>query len=88
MRFQADQLAYQNEHDRIVSMRFYLVGVVLCSIALILFLMFSWKKIFRLKRSKQKQEVMKLKSERAIRRKNMFPFQLLKLINDTFINQS
>lgn len=72
MRFQADQLAYQNEHDRIVSMRFYLVGVVLCSIALILFLMFSWKKIFRLKRSKQKQEVMKLKSERAIRRKNMF----------------
>lgn len=72
MRFQADQLAYQNEHDRIVSMRFYLAGIMVCSIALILFLIFSWKKIFRLKRSKQQQEAMKLKSERAIQRKNMF----------------
>ena len=71
-RFQADQLAYQNEHDRIVSMRFYLAGIVVCSIALILFLIFSWKKIFRLKHSKQQQEAMKLKSERAIQRKNMF----------------
>ena len=27
-RFQADQLAYQNERDRIVSMRFYLAGII------------------------------------------------------------
>lgn len=71
-RFQADQLAYQNEYDRIVSMRFYLAGIVICSIALILFLIFGWKKIFRLKHSKKQQEAMKLKAERAIQRKNMF----------------
>lgn len=71
-RFQADRLAYQNEYDRIVSMRFYLVGVVVCSLALILFLAFGWKKIFRLKRSRRQQEAMRQKAERAIRRKNMF----------------
>ena len=71
-RFQADRLAYQNEYDRIVSMRFYLVGIVVCSLALILFLAFGWKKIFRLKRSRREQEAMRQKAERAIRRKNMF----------------
>lgn len=71
-RFQADQLAYQNEKDRIASMRFYLAGFVACSALLILFLFLGWKKIFRLKRSKQRQEVMKQKAEKAIRRKNMF----------------
>lgn len=71
-RFQADRLAYQNEYDRIVSMRFYLVGIVVCSLALILFLVFGWKKIFRLKRSRRQQEAMRQKAERAIQRKNMF----------------
>lgn len=71
-RFQADQLAYQNEHDRLVSMRFYLAGILLCSILLILFLFLSWKKIFYLKRSVQRQEAMKLKAKSAIQRKNLF----------------
>lgn len=71
-RFQADQLAYQNEHDRLVSMRFYLVGIVLCSVLLILFLFLSWKKIFYLRRSVQRQEAMKLKAKSAIKRKNLF----------------
>lgn len=71
-RFQADQLAYQNEKDRIASMRFYLAGFVACSALLILFLLLGWKKIFRLKRSTQRQEVMKQKAEKAIQRKNMF----------------
>lgn len=71
-RFQADRLAYQNEHDRIVSMRFYLAGSTVCSVTLILFLVYGWKKIFRLKRSRRQQEAMRQKAERAIQRKNMF----------------
>ena len=71
-RFQADQLAYQNEQDRLVSMRFYMGGIVLCSMLLILFLILSWKKIFYLKRSVQRQEAMKVKAKSAIQRKNLF----------------
>lgn len=54
-RFQADQLAYQNEHDRLVSMRFYMAGIVVCALFLVLFIVLSWKKIFRLKRSQQRR---------------------------------
>ena len=70
--FQADQLTYQNEQDRLFSYRFYLGGIIICTIALFLFLYFSWKKIFRLKESKRSQECMIQKAERAIKKKNMF----------------
>ena len=46
-RFQADQLAYQNERDRIVSMRFYLAGITVSVLFLIFLLVLGWKKIFR-----------------------------------------
>ena len=42
--FRADQLTYQNEQDRLFSYRFYLGGIIICTIALFLFLYFSWKK--------------------------------------------
>ncbi len=71
-RFQADQLAYQNEHDRIVSMRFYLAGITVSVLFLIFLLVLGWKKIFRLKRSQIRQEAMKEKAVQAIQRKNMF----------------
>lgn len=71
-RFQADQLAYQNERDRIVSMRFYLAGITVSVLFLIFFLVLGWKKIFRLKRSQMRQEAMKEKAVQAIQRKNMF----------------
>lgn len=71
-RFQADQLAYQNEHDRIVSMRFYLTGIIVSVLFLIFLLVLGWKKIFRLKRSQMRQEAMKEKAVQAIQRKNMF----------------
>ena len=71
-RFQADQLAYQNEHDRIVSMRFYLAGIIVSVLFLIFLLVLGWKKIFRLKRSQIRQEAMKEKAVQAIQRKNMF----------------
>lgn len=71
-RFQADQLAYQNEHDRIVSMRFYLIGIIVLVLLLIFLLVLGWKKIFRLKRSQMRQEAMKAKAVQAIQRKNMF----------------
>ena len=71
-RFQADQLAYQNERDRIVSMRFYLAGIIVCVLFLIFLLVLGWKKIFRLKRSQMRQEAMKEKAVQAIQRKNMF----------------
>lgn len=71
-RFQADQLAYQNERDRIVSMRFYLVGIIVSVLFLIFLLVLGWKKIFRLKRSQIRQEAMKEKAVQAIQRKNMF----------------
>lgn len=71
-RFQADQLAYQNEHDRIVSMRFYLAGITVSVQFLIFLLVLGWKKIFRLKHSQMRQEAMKEKAVQAIQRKNMF----------------
>lgn len=71
-RFQADQLAYQNERDRIVSMRFYLAGIIVSVLFLIFLLVLGWKKIFRLKRSLMRQEAMKEKAVQAIQRKNMF----------------
>lgn len=71
-RFQADQLAYQNERDRIVSMRFYLAGIIVSVLFLIFLLVLGWKKIFCLKRSQMRQEAMKEKAVQAIQRKNMF----------------
>ena len=71
-RFQADHLAYQNERDRIVSMRFYLAGIIVSVLFLIFLLVLGWKKIFRLKRSQMRQEAMKEKAVQAIQRKNMF----------------
>ena len=71
-RFQADQLAYQNERDRIVSMRFYLAGIIVSVLFLIFLLVLGWKKIFRLKHSQMWQEAMKEKAVQAIQRKNMF----------------
>ena len=71
-RFQADQRAYQNERDRIVSMRFYLAGIIVSVLFLIFLLVLGWKKIFRLKRSQMRQEAMKEKAVQAIQRKNMF----------------
>ena len=71
-RFQAHQLAYQNERDRIVSMRFYLAGIIVSVLFLIFLLVLGWKKIFRLKRSQMRQEAMKEKAVQAIQRKNMF----------------
>lgn len=71
-RFQDDQLAYQNERDRIVSMRFYLAGIIVSVLFLIFLLVLGWKKIFRLKRSQMRQEAMKEKAVQAIQRKNMF----------------
>lgn len=71
-RFQADQQAYQNERDRIVSMRFYLAGIIVSVLFLIFLLVLGWKKIFRLKRSQMRQEAMKEKAVQAIQRKNMF----------------
>jgi signal transduction histidine kinase len=71
-RFQADQLAYQNERDRIVSMRFYLAGIFVSVLFLIFLLVLGWKKIFRLKHSQMRQEAMKEKAVQAIQRKNMF----------------
>ncbi|WP_330940647.1 HAMP domain-containing sensor histidine kinase [Bacteroides sp. MSB163] len=71
-RFQADQLTYQNERDRLFSYRLYLGGIVVCTLFLLLFLYLSWRKIFRLKESKRSQEIMIQKAERAIQKKNMF----------------
>lgn len=71
-RFQADQLAYQNERDRIVSMRCYLAGIIVSVLFLIFLLVLGWKKIFRLKRSQIRQEAMKEKAVQVIQRKNMF----------------
>lgn len=71
-RFQADQLAYQNVRDRIVSMRFYLAGIIVSVLFLIFLLVLGWKKIFRLKHSQMRQEAMKEKAVQAIQRKNMF----------------
>ena len=71
-RFQADQLAYQNERDRIVSMRFYLAGIIVSVLFLIFLLVLGWKKIFRLKRSQMRQGGVEGEAVQAIQRKNMF----------------
>lgn len=71
-RFQADQLAYQNERSRNLSIRYYATGITVCVLAMCCFIFLSWKKIFRLKESKKKQEEMKRKAENAIRKKNLF----------------
>lgn len=71
-RFQADQLRFQNERARLFSYRLYLGGILICTLALLLFLYLSWRKIFRLKESKRTQENMIKKAERAIKKKNMF----------------
>ena len=71
-RFPPDQLPNQNERDRIVSMRFYLAGIIVSVLFLIFLLVLGWKKIFRLKRSQMRQEAMKEKAVQAIQRKNMF----------------
>lgn len=71
-RFQADQLAYQNERNRSLSIRYFAVGIGICVCVLFCFIFLGWKKIFRLKESKKKQEEMRLKAEGAIRKKNLF----------------
>lgn len=71
-RFQADQLAYQNEQNRNLSIRYFAVGVVVCGLVLLCLTFFGWKKIFRLRESKKRQEEMRLKAENAIRKKNLF----------------
>lgn len=71
-RFQADQLAYQNERSRNLSIRYYAVGIAVCVLVMCYFIFLGWKKIFRLKVSKKKQEEMKRRAENAIRKKNLF----------------
>ncbi len=71
-RFQADHLAYQNERDSLISKQIYMVGVIVCALFLILFIILSWKKIFRLRNSQQRKEAMKRQAEQAILRKNVF----------------
>lgn len=71
-RFQAEQLTYQNERNRHLSIRYYTVGIILCVVLLLVFSFLSWKKIFRLRQSKLNLEAMKWKAEKAIKRKNLF----------------
>lgn len=71
-RFQADQLTFENEQSRHLSVRYYTVGVAVCLLVLFFLIFLGWKKIFRLKESKKHQEEMRLKAENAIRKKNMF----------------
>lgn len=71
-RFQADQLKYQNERSRALSIRFFVAGIVICTLVFIFFISQGWQKIFRLRESKKKQEEMKRKAENAIRKKNLF----------------
>lgn len=71
-RFKADRLSYENEHSRSLSIRYYIAGIAICVLTLFYFIFLGWKKIFRLKESKKKQEEMKQKAENAIRKKNLF----------------
>lgn len=71
-RFQAEGLILQNERARHLSIRYYTVGVTFCVILLLLFSFLSWRKIFKLRQSKQKLEKMQQKAEIAIQRKNLF----------------
>ena len=71
-RFEADQLTYQITQDRNRSLRYYTIAIGGCALVLTLFIFLSWRKIFRLKQSKQKMEEMNRKAENAIRKKNLF----------------
>ena len=71
-RFEADQLTYQITQDRNRSLRYYAIAIGGCAMVLALFIFLSWRKIFRLKQSKQKMEEMNRKAENAIRKKNLF----------------
>ena len=71
-RFEADQLTYQITQDRNRSLRYYTIAIGGCALVLALFIFLSWRKIFRLKQSKQKMEEMNRKAENAIRKKNLF----------------
>lgn len=71
-RFQADRLKFMNEHRRTLSNRYYVTGIAVCVLVLFYLIFLSWKKIFKLKESKRKQEEMRRKAENAIRKKNMF----------------
>ena len=71
-RFQADRLKFMNEHRRTLSNRYYVTGIAVCVLVLCYLIFLSWKKIFKLKESKRKQEEMRRKAENAIRKKNMF----------------
>lgn len=71
-RFQAEQLTHENEKEQSLSMRYRTIGIIVCVLTLLLFSFLSWKKIFRLKQSKQKLEDMKLRAEKAIQKKNLF----------------
>lgn len=53
-------------------MRFYLAGIFVFVLLLMVLLILGWKKIFRLKRSQQCQEAMKEKAELAMQWKNLF----------------
>ena len=71
-RFEADQLTHQITQDRNRSLRYYTIAIGGCALVLALFIFLSWRKIFRLKQSKQKMEEMNRKAENAIRKKNLF----------------
>lgn len=71
-RFQADQLTYRIEQARNRSLRYSLWAVVGCVCVLVLFIFLSWRKIFRLRQSKKNLEMMKMRAESAIRKKNLF----------------
>lgn len=71
-RFQAEQLIYQNERARHLSIRYYTIGIIFCVFLLLLLLFLSWRKIFRLRQSKIKLETMQQKAVEAIQRKNLF----------------
>lgn len=68
-RFQADRLKFMNEHRRTLSNRYYVTGIAVCVLVLFYLIFLSWKKIFKLKESKRKQEEMRRKAENAIRKR-------------------
>lgn len=71
-RYQADQLKFVNEHERSLSNRYYMAGIAVCVLVLCYIIFLSWKKIFKLRKSKKMQEEMRKKAENAIRKKNLF----------------
>ncbi len=71
-RFRAEQLIYQNEKNRHLSIRYFTFSVIVCVLLLLIFSLLGWKRIFLLRQSKLKQEKMQRKAEEAIQRKNLF----------------